>query len=159
MKHGALFSEDRQYRYRLWRIWDEEKPLVMFIGLNPSTAAEINDDPTIRRVAKFARDWGYGGFYMMNLFAIVSADPSVLKKHPDPIGDNHVHINEVASQCHMICFVWGNFSEAKDQAKGFIRQFPRAYCIKKNANGTPAHPLYLAANLKPHPFNHETPIH
>ena len=47
IKSDALFSKDRVYRYALWRIWDLKKPKVLFIGLNPSTADEIKNDPTI----------------------------------------------------------------------------------------------------------------
>ena len=57
---GADFSEDRKYRNALWRIWDSKKSLVMFVGLNHSSANENTDDPTIRRVISFAKAWGYG---------------------------------------------------------------------------------------------------
>ena len=50
--NGADFSPDRKHRYSLWRIWDRSKPLVMFIGLNPSTANESDNDPTIRSVCR-----------------------------------------------------------------------------------------------------------
>ena len=53
----AFFSKDRLYRYALWRIWDNELPKVLFIGLNPSTADEVKDDPTIRRCIRYALDW------------------------------------------------------------------------------------------------------
>jgi hypothetical protein len=65
------FSTDRKYRYALWRKWDAINPLAMFIGLNPSTANEDGDDRTIERITAIVTNWGYGGFYMMNLFAIV----------------------------------------------------------------------------------------
>lgn len=65
---GAEFSECRKYRYVLWRRWDWKGygNQVMFIGLNPSTADETEDDPTIRRCIRFAKDWGYSGLLMMN---------------------------------------------------------------------------------------------
>ena len=63
---GAEFSEDRKYRFCLFRIWDRNLPLVMFIGLNPSTANETDSDPTIRSCGRIAKANGYGGFYMMN---------------------------------------------------------------------------------------------
>lgn len=40
MLKEALLSDDRRYRYVLSRTWDEAKPTVLFIGLNPSTADE-----------------------------------------------------------------------------------------------------------------------
>jgi hypothetical protein len=46
-KSGAVFSDCRKFRYALWRMWDGDKPLVMIIGLNPSTADEKVNDPTI----------------------------------------------------------------------------------------------------------------
>ena len=73
----ALFSEDRIYRYALWRTWDESLPKALFIGLNPSTADEIQDDPTIRRCIRYSMDWGYGGYIMGNIFGYRSTDPLV----------------------------------------------------------------------------------
>ena len=78
MKTDAILSDDRQFRYVLSRVWDEEKPTVMFIGLNPSTADECEDDPTIQKCIKFAQSWDYGGLYMLNLFAYRTTNPRVL---------------------------------------------------------------------------------
>lgn len=33
MEKGAVISECQNYRYSLWRIWDESKPLIGFIGV------------------------------------------------------------------------------------------------------------------------------
>jgi hypothetical protein len=74
VKTGAIFSDCRKYRFALRRNWDESKPYVMFIGLNPSTADEIENDPTINRCISYARSWGYGGLFMANLFAFRATD-------------------------------------------------------------------------------------
>lgn len=68
VESGAEFSDCRTYRYALWRKWDWQgfANQVMFIGLNPSTADETEDDPTIRRCIRFAKDRGFGGLMMMN---------------------------------------------------------------------------------------------
>lgn len=152
MRQGAEFSEDRRYRYALWRIWNEDKPLVMFIGLNPSTASERKDDPTIRRVMRFAAEWGYGGFYMMNLFAFVSPYPKDLIIAADPLGDNDHWLEKIAIDCEMICFVWGAFPEALNRAKEVSGRFPGAYCMGKTVMGHPKHPLYLSGSTKPELF-------
>lgn len=104
IQKGARFSACRNYRYALWRIWDIDKPLVMFIGLNPSTANETTDDPTIRRVVDFAFRWGYGGVYMMNLFAWVTPYPGELATSPDPLGDNDGWLGRIAGNCEKIIF-------------------------------------------------------
>lgn len=89
IKKGAKFSECRVYRYSLWRLWDLNKPLALFIGLNPSTADETFDDSTIIRCTRFVQDWDYGGFYMGNLFAYVATKPADMKKADDPVGANN----------------------------------------------------------------------
>ena len=78
-KSGAVFSDCRKYRYTLWRIWDGNKPLVMIIGLNPSTADETSNDPTITRCKNFARSWGYGGVLVANLFGCRATSPNELR--------------------------------------------------------------------------------
>lgn len=139
--NGALFSEDRQHRYRLWRIWDKSKPLVMFIGLNPSTANEAKNDPTIRYVVDFCKRWDYGGVYMMNLFSVISSDPKVLLTCADPLRDNDHHLTEIAEKCKDVVFAWGNFKQATDRREVIAARFPYALCITLR-NGLPAHPLW-----------------
>ncbi len=79
---GAVFAEERTHRLYLWRRWSTEKPWLMFIGLNPSTADERLNDPTIRRCIGFAERWGYGGMFMCNVFSLVSTDPKKLNTLP-----------------------------------------------------------------------------
>lgn len=159
VKSGAEFSECRKYKYGLWRIWDDSKPRIMFIGLNPSTASEVMDDPTIRRVKRFAKDWGYGGVYMCNLFAFVSTKPENLLTCEDPLGDNDEWLITIKRLCTDVLFAWGNFSEATERAKKVIEMFPQAVCLGFNKNGTPKHPLYVAANTPKINFNQANPLH
>ena len=89
MKSEAILSVDRKYRYVLTRTWDETLPNIMFVGLNFSTADETTDDPTIRRCINFAKSWGYGGLYMVNLFAYRSTNPNNIRIVDNPIGDDN----------------------------------------------------------------------
>lgn len=159
IESGADFSLSRKFRYSLWRIWNRDKPLVMFIGLNPSTANEHNSDPTITRITKFSLDNGYGGFYMMNCFPLVSADPKALNEWIAGTHRNYYQLflktnNElkgVASKCRDVVFCWGSFAIVKDIGRDLelIRMFPDALCFGKNTDGSPKHPLYL---------HHKTPL-
>ncbi len=45
IEKGQLFLDCNKYRYSLWRIWNKEKPIFTFVGLNPSTADHEQDDP------------------------------------------------------------------------------------------------------------------
>lgn len=144
----AYFSPDRKYRYWLSRIWDGRLPFVQFIGLNPSTANENTDDPTIRRIVSFAKDWGYGGFYMTNLFGFVSPYPDELMTCDDPIGDNNFWLKEVRSWCRDVVFCWGSF-EVFGRDKEVTAMFPEATCFGLTKGGNPKHPLYLSKNTRP----------
>ncbi len=106
---SAVFSGDRLYRYSLERIWLEELPLIMFIGLNPSTADETDDDPTIRRCVGYADSWGYGGLIMANLFAYRTPYPRVLLEARDPVGpENNEWLKKSADRAMMRIAAWGN---------------------------------------------------
>lgn len=156
IKSGASFSDCRQYRYALWRIWDESKPLVMFIGLNPSTANESNDDPTIRRVKAIAENLGYGGVYMMNCFAYISTDPKLLKTNPMSAEWNNNMLTTTAYKCDgNVIFAWGNFKVVTETGrdKELIEMFPNAKALFINKNGSPKHPLYCKTDTIPVLFN------
>lgn len=150
---GAEFSPDKKYRFSLWRIWDLSKPLIMFIGLNPSTANERTDDPTIRRLAGkngFANKNGYGGFYMMNLFPFVTAYPAELKAQMEfggCLSQNNMWLEDVNLVCETIVFCWGNF-DTFGRDKEVMAMFPAATCMGVNKNGSPKHPLYLKGNTR-----------
>jgi len=140
---GAQLDHDRRYRYALWRIWDNSKPKVLFIGLNPSTADESATDRTLDKCIHFAAAWGYGGVYMANLFAYRATEPEDMKRASDPIGkDNDRWINHCAHECELIIAAWGNHGLFMDRAVDIKRQFNHLYCLKINKSGQPAHPLY-----------------
>lgn len=143
--NGAIFDRDKNYRYALWKKWNLTKQMIMFIGLNPSTANEYIDDPTIRRVQRFAFDNGYGGFYMMNLFAYISSDPKQLLSCQDPLGKNDEWLNTIYLKTDIIIFCWGSFQEAKQRAKYITDKF-EGFVLAINKDGSPGHPLYLPKN-------------
>lgn len=154
---GAIFSTCRKYRYALFRLWNLNEPLVMFIGLNPSTANEHDNDPTIRRVMKFAFDWGYGGVYMMNLFPLVSTDPAALSNFYSPFHDiedaeNIKWLEKAYDKCEEVIFAWGAFPQAQKKAEQVIKMFPSAKALEINQDGSPRHPLYVKGDRIPIPF-------
>ena len=141
----AYFSDDRVYRYALSRQWDTG-PMLMFIGLNPSTADETKLDPTLRRVVGFAKREGCGGFWMGNLFAFRSTDPRQMLAHPDPVGpDNDSWLLEMASWCSTIICGWGAHGKhrGRDMEVRKLLQGHRLHCLKLTQTGQPGHPLYL----------------
>jgi hypothetical protein len=147
MKKAAILSEDNLYRYQLSRIWDESKPLILFIMLNPSTADADVDDPTIRRVIRFTTSWGYGGVYVANLYAFRSTDPKALKHTDDPVGKENVsYITHLIGMADKVVYAWGNNQKEPIWLSELV-QTP--YCIDLSKNGIPKHPLYLKSELIP----------
>ena len=146
---NATFSSCRTYRYSLSRIWDKKKKYVLFIGLNPSTANEEVDDPTIRRCINYAKDWGYGGFMMVNLFAYRTMLPSNLKKVKYPVGSkNDKYIVILSKKADITVAAWGNNGDFYSRDKEVLSLVPSLMCLKINKSGQPAHPLYLKKGLK-----------
>jgi hypothetical protein len=150
--NGALFSDCKKHRLSLWRIWDKDKPMVMFIGLNPSTANAIDDDPTIRRVKSMAKSWGFGGVYMMNLFTFISTDPKNLNIKQGNLSESDTILIEISNKCTEVIFAWGNFN-VFGRDKEIIKMYPYAKALHINKNGSPKHPLYVRGNTTPQLFN------
>lgn len=148
MDKNAFFSDDKKHRYVLQRIWDKALPKVMFIGLNPSTANETDDDPTIRRVMRFAKDWGYGGVYMLNLYSFVTAYPSKLEVSQHARITNDTFLRGYGKKSKEVVFAWGGFKEAKCNSLKMELMFPDATALQINADGSPKHPLYVKADIK-----------
>jgi len=155
---GAYFSLCKKHRYALWRIWDRSKPLVMFIGLNPSTANADTNDPTIESVIRLSKNNGYGGCYMMNCWSYISTDPDQLN---DLTGAdfNFEWLEKIAEKCQDIVFAWGNFKIVKDHKRDLklTEMFPDAKCIIKNKNGSPGHPLFKKGNIQFINWNNSKP--
>jgi hypothetical protein len=145
-RKAAYLSPCREYRYALWRWWDESKLQCVFVGLNPSTADETADDPTIRRCIRFAHDWGYGSLCMINLFALRATKPSGMLKHPEPVGpENDVWIKRVSYAAGITVAAWGvpGAHCGRDREVALLLKDP--YCLARTKDGFPGHPLYLPA--------------
>ena len=150
MKSAAEFSACRKYRYVLWRTWDETLPLMMIIGLNPSIADAVNNDPTITRCINFAKTWGYGRLCMTNLFAYRATDPNVMKAQIEPIGvDNDFWLKKLARDADKVIAAWGNIGSYLNRSASVSNMFDNLYCIGVNKSGEPEHPLYIKADRRP----------
>ncbi len=144
---GARIDSSGRYRYSLWRIWDAAQPGVLFILLNPSTADARRDDPTLRRCVGFARQWGFGGVSIVNLFALRSAAPRDLRNAADPVGPrNDGAIVAARRAATLAVAAWGNDGawQRRDEAVlALLRPFGELFCLGRTARGAPRHPLYL----------------
>ena len=150
MKKSAHISKCTNYRYALWRQWDDSQPYVLFVGLNPSTADAVEDDPTLRRCMGFARDWGYGGVCMANLFAYRATEPKVMMAAKDAQGpENDKWLKELSAEAGLVVAAWGNDGSFLGRSEVVREMIPKMHCLKLNKSGEPAHPLYQKATIQP----------
>lgn len=150
VKNTAKLSKCREYRYALWRTWDSSKRYVLFIGLNPSTADETSDDPTLKRCINYAKAWGYGGVCMANLFAFRATKPKVMKAAFDPVGkENDKWLKQSAKDSGLVVAAWGNHGSFRKRSTEVKRLLDELSYLKLNKSGEPAHPLYQKADLQP----------
>ena len=158
---GAIFSPDRLLRYWLWRVWDENKRPMVFIGLNPSTADEVVNDPTVERMERRARSYGYGGLIVVNIFAFRATEPEDLKDSAeagiDVIGrDNDMAIVSAMIKAGIIVCGWGTHGGYMDRGriiKNLLSDSREINGIVTHLgltkNGHPKHPLYISYRTKP----------
>jgi hypothetical protein len=156
----ADFSPCRTWRYILGRTWEpnltdqaSSKGICMFIGLNPSTADETEDDATIRRCIRFARDWGYNGLLMTNLYAFRSTNPKHLLAMPDPVGPQNDHwLHNSAEQAAIVIAAWGTKAERR-RVRQVMSLLPKPlHALKETKQRCPEHPLYVPAATQPKPW-------
>lgn len=152
---NAILSPCRTYRYWLKRELNSGKGTVLFIMLNPSTADEIINDPTISRCISYSRKWGYMNLEVCNIFALRSTDPNNLMAHLSPVGpDNDRYILEASERANLIIAAWGNHGKISGRGRKVVKLLEQ-YSLKSlgiNASGHPKHPLYLKQNILPMPF-------
>ncbi|NBZ89550.1 DUF1643 domain-containing protein [Stagnihabitans tardus] len=149
----AVYSDCEAYRYRLERVW-APGPRVLFVMLNPSTATEVQNDPTVERCERRARALGFGSFAVGNIFAYRATDPKVMRAQADPIGpENDRAILEMAAQADRIVAAWGTHGAHLGRGaavENLLRgQGHALYHLGLSIAGIPKHPLYIAYERQP----------
>jgi hypothetical protein len=151
---SATFSPCRTWRYSLSRdaCGDAAGGSVVFVGLNPSTADERRDDPTIRRCIGFARRWGFGQLDVVNLYAFCSTDPRVLRVAADAVGlENDRVLRQVLFRADLVVCAWGNAADPRRAAE-VLDWIGAPHCLGRTKHGSPRHPLYVRAATDPIPY-------
>jgi hypothetical protein len=155
----AAISPCGRYRYWLLRAWDAGAATMVFVMLNPSVADAAIDDPTIRRCIGFARREGFGGIFVVNLFAFRSASPKRLKRIDDPVGAENQRWRQRAIEIAkergaVIVAAWGAGAgcNAADFCDVAASSGVTLMCLGRTRDGGPRHPLYVRADQPFEPF-------
>lgn len=147
----ALYSDCERYRYALSRTWDDTTAPVAFIMLNPSTATEERNDPTIERCERRARMMGAGGLLIGNLFAFRATRPSDLKAADAPVGaENDAELIKICARAGMCIAAWGVHGTLLQRHLDILSILPRPlHCLGLTKHGHPRHPLYVSYDIQP----------
>ncbi len=156
-KSVALYSDCERYRYALTRVWDAAGPRVLFVMLNPSTATEVQNDPTVERCERRARALGYGAFRVCNIFAWRATDPRDMRAQPDPVGpENDRAILDGADWADALVCAWGTHGAHLARGAAVANLLRRAgkplTHLGLTKEGHPKHPLYIAYRVQPMPW-------
>lgn len=154
LESSAIISECGRFRYVLRRVWDRTKPILVVCMLNPSTADANKNDPTILQLIWFAKNWGYGGIHIVNLFALRTSKPQELLAHKDrqgPQNAEYLHaamlIVKMAAQTPPAMLVaWGNGGDLDQRHEWFTHEATQVYgltliCLGETQNCSPKHPM------------------
>lgn len=154
----AVYSPCERYRYSLTRIWDPTGSRVSFVMLNPSTATEVQNDPTVERCERRARTLGYGAFQVTNIFAWRDTDPKAMQAALDPVGpENDAAIAEACRWGDRVICAWGTHGAHLDRGPAVERLIRGTgitpWHLGLSKAGHPKHPLYLPYAQAPEPWS------
>ncbi|QXT40192.1 DUF1643 domain-containing protein [Gymnodinialimonas ceratoperidinii] len=150
----AVYSDCERYRYALTRVWDPEGERALFIMLNPSTATEVQNDPTVERCERRARALGFGSFRVLNIFAYRATDPRDMRRADDPVGpENDAAILEGLEWADRVICAWGTHGEhlgRGPEVAALLRGTGRPLLhLGLSKAGHPKHPLYIGYKVQP----------
>ena len=148
-----------KYRYFFHRRWAKatrsDLDTIVWVLLNPGTG-DTDGKPrrTLAKCINWSTQWGYASLTIVNLFALRSTDPKVLRTLRNRIDlKNDATIRRVARQASRIVVAWGAGGAIHNRGKQVTTMLPNPYCLGVTARGEPLHPLYLRADtvLRPYP--------
>lgn len=150
----AVYSDCEKYRYALTRVWDADGDKILFVMLNPSTATEVQNDPTVERCERRARALGFGAFRVTNIFAWRDTDPKKMRAAAEPIGPhNDAAILGGCAWADMIVAAWGAHGQHLDRGRqvgALLKGCGKPiYHLGLTKAGDPRHPLYLPYSQQP----------
>lgn len=155
---SAIISPCGLFRYRLERDLQAPHlggPIVALIGVNPSTADAVINDPTIRKELGFGQRLGWSKIIKGNVFAFRTSKVRELTDAADPWGpDNGQHLVQILRDADLVIPCWGDRGKLHKGLRPWLDTMKPMLvrCGKPirifglTQSGDPMHPLMLAYN-------------
>lgn len=155
VQRDADLSADGRCRWSLKRVWEPEKGLVLYVGLNPSKADKKIDDMTVKKGMGFARAWGYGGSMHGNAYPFITPYPKSLAEcTASEIEKNDVKLIEMARLASVVVLAWGSFPQFKarfDRVSEMLKPW-NPICLGLTKDGFPHHISRIAYSTRREKF-------
>lgn len=161
VKGWATFSHCHRHRYALGRQIGAGGPFALFCGMNPSTAEDDIDDPTIRREWLFAKRWGFSRYIKVNIGSYRATNPRDLPAAPDEAcpPENIETIRALAAGAGVVVMAHGVLPRplivpGERITSALIADGHKLFCLgKTKSSNSPRHPLYIRSDqpLEPYP--------
>ncbi|CAN5233794.1 DUF1643 domain-containing protein [soil metagenome] len=161
VRGDATFSADGRYR-QLMRRWLGDgfpKRYILFIGMNPSTADALVNDPTCAREWTFAQREGFDAMIKANVGDYRATDPKMLLAPGVEASStaNLPAIRAAAVGADRVVLCHGKLNKALVPAGRALVEALRndgiaLWSFGVNGDGSPKHPLYLRGDTPLQPF-------
>ena len=156
-------TKNNEARFLLGEIDEEkinqDKKIIVCIGINPSTAEPNNLDNTLTIFQKFSKENNFHSWCMLNVYPQRATNPNDMHEEID----KKIHLKNLQEiqkflgdkKCLVWC-AWGTIIEKRNFLKeclqDLIKALPKSaeYFTrgKKSIKGHPHHPLYLKKDSK-----------
>lgn len=133
-----------------------DRPLMLVVGHNPSTADARKNDPTVLRWLHFALSWGHGGFIAVNLYPFRSSSPTECRRWQKDmdvdkllaIMDRNIDVVlEQRALCSRAVACWGKVDPDAVALRNIIEPLREPlYCFGTNDDGSPKHVMARGAH-------------
>ncbi len=160
MLSDAGISTDKKYRWWLFRCWAGSLPLIIWIMMNPSTADHTKNDPTILKVIRYSKRWGYGAVLVLNIYGFRTSRPEnlpqVMRAAVGKANDWWIRTMfrfAARKKIPVIC-AWGvKHKERGCQVRAIADEAGLPLmCLELSLNAEPKHPRFLSESLNPRPL-------
>lgn len=141
IQNECIYSDDKNHRYLLSRIWNKDKPIALFITKNAGMANGIYIELTNNIITNNLYKLGYGGYYAVNLYSAINQRDKMFDKTTDDI------IKKYSKLANDVIIAWGTLTTKSLQRREsdvldiLIKNSKKLLTVCDNTGHMNVHPL------------------